>query len=61
MISKPSIVKKTNTHNLQHIKHQEISINCAKLSHFININFGYKGKMKKHAPRLAQGKLTMPR
>ena len=24
------------------------------LSHSININVGYKGKMKKHAPRLAQ-------
>ena len=60
MISKPSIVKKTNTHNLQHIKHQEISINCAEMSHFINIDVGYKGKIRKHALGLAQGNLTMP-
>jgi len=59
MINKVNIAK---THkNSQHIKHPEISINCTALSHFIDIIVGYKGKIRKHAPGLAQGKLTMSR
>ena len=59
MINKANIAK---THkNLQHVKHPEFFINCVDLSNSIDIIVGYKGKIKKHAPGLAQGKPILSR